>query len=222
MNLPGRISLAVAISAVLLAAGAADAGMGKKSKKSAAKAPAVATAPASGVGSMGQGIGMGSGAPGTRGMGGSFLLDRFDDIDADKNGQLSRDEIKAWIDARQQEMRQRIGDHIKAADKNADGQISREEAQLGLPMLYEHFEFVDVDGNGQITPAEFERLRDRDAIRAQVAARVAAADQDKDGKLNLAETQAAFPGLAARFSVLDTNGDGFLTLDDFAKFMGPH
>jgi len=219
MKISSRISLAVAVSAALLVAGAADAGMGKKSKGAVA-APA-ATAPAAGSMSMAQRMGPGGGMPGAR-PGPSFLLDQFDAIDADKNGQLSRDEVKAWIAARQDEMRQRIESHVKAADTNGDGQISLEEAKANLPMVADHFDFLDVNKDGQVSKAEFERLRDPGAMRTEVLARLQAADKDKDSKLNLAEAQVAFPALAARFSQLDKDNDGLLTLAELAALMGPH
>ena len=151
-------------------------------------------------------------------MGGSVLLDRFDEIDTDKSGQLSRDEVKAWTAARQQEMRQRVEDHVKAADTNGDGQISLEEAKAKLPMAYDHFEFLDANKDGQISMAEFERLRDPGAMRAEFLGRLKAADKDNDGKLNLAEVQVAFPDVAARFSQLDKDND---RLPDGRRFRVP-
>jgi Ca2+-binding EF-hand superfamily protein len=73
-----------------------------------------------------------------------------------------------------------------------------------------------------ISQAEFERLRDPTAMRTEVLARLKAADKDGDGKLNLAEAQVAFPAMAARFSQLDKNNDGFITLPELASLMGPH
>lgn len=220
MKISSGMPLAVAVCAALLVAGTAEAGMGKKSGKNAATAPATTTATTpAGPGGVGMMIGAGPGAhPGL----GSALLDQFDAIDADKNGQLSRDEIRAWITARQQEMQQRIADHIKAADTNGDGQISLDEAKAGLPMVYDHFDFLDANHDGLITQAEFDRLNDPAVMRTEVLARLKAADKDGDGKLNLAEAQVAFPAMAARFSLLDRNNDGFITLDELAALMGPH
>jgi Ca2+-binding EF-hand superfamily protein len=183
----------------------------------AATTPVVNAASAcTGVGMGVVGHGAGAGA-----MGGSFLVDRFDEIDTDKNGQVSRDEAKAWSDATRQQVRQRIEDHVKAADTNGDGQISLEEARAKLPMAASHFEFLDANKDGQITMAEFERLRDPGSMRADVLGRLQAADTDKDGKLNLAEVQVAFPEVAVRFSQLDKDNDGFLTAVDFAFLKGP-
>jgi Ca2+-binding EF-hand superfamily protein len=168
------------------------------------------------------GLGMMGGAAGGQAGPGSFLLDHFDEIDTDKNGQLSRDELKAWLTAKQQEFRQQIADHIKAADTNSDGMISLAEAKAALPMVYDHFDFLDANHDGQISQAEFDRLRDPVAMKAEVLARLQAADTNKDGKLDLAEMQVAFPALATRFSQIDKNNDGLITLDEIATAFGPH
>ena len=225
MTISRAMTLTAAVCAALLLAGAAEAGSKKRTSRAAA-APAAATQVCSQATSgMGAGMGASMGAagpgPGAGPMGGSLLLDRFDEIDADKSGQLSRDEVTAWTAARQQQVRQRVEDHVKAADTNGDGQISLEEARAKLPMAYDHFEFLDANKDGQISMAEFERLRDPGAMRAEFLARLTAADKDNDGKLNLAEVQVAFPEVAARFSQLDKDNDGFLTAVDFAHLKGP-
>ena len=196
MTTSRAMTLTAAVCAALLLAGAAEAGSKKRSSRVAAT-PA-ATTPVGNPASTGMGAGMGMGVPGqvpgAGPTGGSSLVDRFDEIDTDKSGQLSRDEVKAWSAARQQEMRLRVEDHVKAADVNGDGQISLEEARTKLPMAYSHFEFLDANKDGQITMAEFERLRDPGAMRAEFLKRLKAADKDNDG---------------------------FLTAVDFAFLMGP-
>ena len=167
------------------------------------------------------GMGMAGPGPGAGPAGEPFIVKHFDEIDADKNGQLSRAEVETWAAAAREQMRQRAEDHIKAADTNGDGQISKDEAKAGLPMVYDHFDFLDADGDGQVKKAEFERLRDPAAMRAEILARLKKADADGNGKLDLNESQFALPAVAARFSQLDKDGDGFLTLADFAKLMGP-
>jgi Ca2+-binding EF-hand superfamily protein len=217
------MTLTAAVCAALLVAGVAEAGSKKRSSR-VATTPA-ATTPVGNAASACTGAGMGMGAvghvAGAGAMGGSFLLDRFDEIDTDKNGQVSRDEAKAWSDATRQQVRQRVEDHVKAADTNGDGQISLEEARAKLPMAASHFEFLDANKDGQITLAEFERLRDPGAMRGDALKRLKAADSDNDGKLNLAEIQVAFPELAARFAQLDKDNDGLLTAVDFAFLLGP-
>src|SRR5258706_14096287 len=44
-------------------------------------------------------------------------------------------------------------ERIKAADTNGDGLISKEEAKA-LPMIAKHFDEIDTDGKGQLSPDE--------------------------------------------------------------------
>ena len=41
-----------------------------------------------------------------------------------------------------------------------------------------------------------------------------------EAQLASAEVQVAFPGLAARFTLLDRDGDGYLTPEDFGRHLG--
>lgn len=43
---------------------------------------------------------------------------------------------------------------LKAADTNGDGLISKAEAQAALPHLYAHFDQIDANHDGQISPEE--------------------------------------------------------------------
>ena len=46
---------------------------------------------------------------------------------------------------------QEVIDRFKAADKNGDGRVTREEAQQGLPRIAAVWDKVDVDNKGYIT-----------------------------------------------------------------------
>ena len=215
MTVSRGLILTAAVCAALMAAGAVDAKGSKKKRAAQAVPPAAVVVPAA------------TGAAGTAGgatprpLGGEpFVLRHFDDIDADGNGQLSRTEIGAWVEKAREQARVQLEERFKAADSNGDGQLSREEARTGAPQLYEHFEFVDANDDGQVSPAELAQLRDREQMRQRVLERVRQADQNRDGKLDLAEVQVALPGLATRFTLLDRDGDGYLTPDDFGRAVG--
>ncbi|QWD35390.1 EF-hand domain-containing protein [Polynucleobacter paneuropaeus] len=47
----------------------------------------------------------------------------------------------------------------------------------------------------------------------EIVAKFKAADKNHDGKLTLAEAQAGMPRVAAHFSYIDSQGRGYVTLD---------
>lgn len=213
MTMSRGLILTAAVCAALLVAGDVDAKGPKKKKRAAQAAPVTAVVPAVAPSIPGS-------AAAQPANGEPWVLRHFDAIDADGNGQLSRGEITAWTEQAREQARAHLLQQFRAADANADGQLSREEARAGTPRLYEHFEFVDANGDGQVSLAELAQLRDREQVRQRVLERLRQADQNRDGKLDLAEAQVAFPGLAARFTLLDRDGDGYLTPDDLGRQLG--
>jgi Ca2+-binding EF-hand superfamily protein len=226
-----RLILTAVLCAMLAATGTADA-RGSKKKKHLTQPPSTgATMPGHGAGATGQGHGMGPYGPGTPAMPGQpgqpgaghgefLILRNFDAIDTDHSGALSRAEITAWVEQAHAQAQQVLHDRFRAADTNADGLLSRDEARIGAPLLYEQFEFMDVNGDGQVSMAELGQLRDLDLYRNRVVECLRRADFNHDGKLDLAEAQVALPGLAVRFTLLDQDGDGYLTLDEIARRFG--
>jgi Ca2+-binding EF-hand superfamily protein len=110
-------------------------------------------------------------------------------------------------------------ERLKAADKNADGMISREEARESLPRLYENFDAIDANKDGYIT---FEEMRN-----ARQAHRGGGAhgegwkkwDANGDGKLSREEVAKA-PRLSQDFDAIDTNKDGFLSVEELQAARG--
>ena len=141
------------------------------------------------------------------------LLRHFDAMDANKDGLLSKAEITSYFD----NLRAQIEAKLRAADTNGDQQLSREEAQAALPLVYALFDFLDADRSGQVTKEELGRLmtpEGMEELREMIVRRVKAADTNGDGVLDLAEVQTGLPGLAGKFMMLDKNGDGLLTPDE--------
>ncbi|RAA14740.1 EF-hand domain-containing protein [Ralstonia pseudosolanacearum] len=102
-----------------------------------------------------------------------WLEDHFDEIDTNHDGQISKDELAAWHKTHAGEMRgkmqARLDAKFKAADKNGDGALTREEMQAGLPKLARHFDEIDANHDGKVTEDEiraFMKAR-HDAHRAQ-------------------------------------------------------
>ncbi|CAG9183605.1 EF-hand domain-containing protein [Cupriavidus respiraculi] len=82
----------------------------------------------------------------------------FDKVDANKDGKLERAEMgayrKAQFEQHRAEMRQRFDERFKAADKDADGALSKQEAQAGMPRLGERFDRLDANRDGKLTQQE--------------------------------------------------------------------
>ena len=108
-------------------------------------------------------------------------------------------------------------ERLKAADKNADGMLSRDEA-ASLPRIAAHFDEIDTNKDNQIT---MEELRAFHAGRHgdHAGAFMKRMDTDNDGRISKAEALAA---AAARFDAADTNKDGFLTPDEIKAARKSH
>ena len=105
----------------------------------------------------------------------------FGDMDANKDGVLTKAEVEAW--------------QTKTA------------AMIATARNKAIFEKLDADHNGSLTAAEFARLGPP-PMKANPEALMAQMDGNKDGKVTKAEHAAAGK---ARFTQLDTNKDGVLT-----------
>ncbi len=115
------------------------------------------------------------------------LAQRFDELDKNKDGKLSRDEMPRWH-ARGGDGHRGMGRHhrgprgdgfLRMMDGNHDGRVSAAEYQA-------FFERMDVNKDGFIDQADREaraKQRREEWFRT--------ADTDKDGKLSPAELEAA-------------------------------
>src|SRR4029079_6135537 len=92
------------------------------------------------------------------------LARHFEEIDANHDGQLSPDELKAHHQAMRgkhtQERHTRMAEHWKKIDSDGDGRGSLAEAQAHAPRLAEHFQQLDANGDSFITPDEMKAARE--------------------------------------------------------------
>ncbi len=83
-----------------------------------------------------------------------WLDKRFDVLDSNKDGQISKEEIAAAKNAHHEERKRKADEKFNKADVDQDGSISREEAEKGLPSIASKFDVIDANKDGKITQAE--------------------------------------------------------------------
>jgi Ca2+-binding EF-hand superfamily protein len=155
------------------------------------------------------------------------LAKEFDEIDANKDGKLTQEEMQAHRAAMRTRQTARFEERFKAADKNGDGAISKDEA-VNMPGLAKHFDQLDVNHDGKLTREELQAARGKMHGRhgehmARFEQRFKAADKDGDGALTKAEAEAGkMERLVKNFDQLDTNKDGKVTRAELQAAMGKH
>ena len=90
-----------------------------------------------------------------------MLSAQFDAADANQDGRLDMAEMDAHRAVMRSTGRARAQERWQAADKDADGAISRDEAQASMPRLAERFEQFDADRSGKVERAEMHQFRMR-------------------------------------------------------------
>lgn len=60
-------------------------------------------------------------------------------------------------DARQQRLLQQLQQRFTQADSNHDGHLSREEAQAGMPRVYQHYDEIDASHSGALSLEDITR-----------------------------------------------------------------
>ncbi|MCU0690154.1 MAG: EF-hand domain-containing protein [Polyangiaceae bacterium] len=134
-----------------------------------------------------------------------FLADRFDDIDADHDGKVTHDELRAAHVGKGPGggMGFARGWRFQQMDKNGDGVVGKDEATARLA---QRFDVLDADHDGKLTHGELRAGR-----RRGFGYGGGFADVDGDGKVTLQEmTDAA----SKQFARADANGDGVVTAEE--------
>ena len=124
----------------------------------------------------------------------------FDQADANKDGFITAEEMRALHEARR-------GEHWKALDANGDGQVSRAEV-ANHPRLAERFDQLDANQDGALSAEEVRVARGPG--HGPGAARI---DTNGDGLIDRVEA-GSHPRLAERFDQLDANKDGVLSREE--------
>lgn len=130
----------------------------------------------------------------------------FDKVDANGDGKITQAELDTAAATR-----------FATADADNDGFLSTQEllaARVGgrANRMLARF---DTDKNGQLSAEELEAAAS-DKIGKRIERRIRDADANNDGKLSLAEMSARRDG-GTMIERLDTDGDGALSAEEFAK-----
>ena len=127
------------------------------------------------------------------GMRGPMNSAAFAEIDTNKDGKLSKDEIAAYFDR---------------LDTNKDGFLSQEELAAARAQHMHQHSRADASGDGMIS-------RDEAKALPRLSSNFDAIDTNKDGMLSRDEMRAFYQARGAEgFAALDKNGDGYLTANE--------
>ncbi|MBI3937227.1 MAG: EF-hand domain-containing protein [Betaproteobacteria bacterium] len=111
----------------------------------------------------------------------------------------------------------RLDKRFRAADKDGDGALTREEARRGMPSVYRMFDQVDADKDGKVTREELEAAFQARARRE--AARLRALDANRDNVLTADEIGRNAASSQRVLGEMDANRDGRITRDELETFI---
>ncbi len=109
------------------------------------------------------------------------------------------------------------GAMLMQLDKDADGRISRAEADAGgAKRLVERFDSLDGKQDGFLTREEMQAAMQqrKGERRREMRERMREVDANGDGQVSLDEAQAKAPRLAERFGEIDADKNGYLSREE--------
>ena len=110
----------------------------------------------------------------------------------------------------------RLDSAFKAADKDNDGTLDKEEAKA-MPRVAKNFDAIDADHDGTVSMDEIKAFM-KTAMHEKGEAAFKKADADHDGTLDKEEAK-AMPRVAKNFDAIDADHDGTVSMDEIHAYM---
>lgn len=130
--------------------------------------------------------------------------------------------LTPYLTASAEEHGSRMEAHFKAADKDNDGSLTREEAK-SMPRVTKNFDAIDADKSGTVTLAELQATTRKMAreMHERGAERFKAADRNGDGTLDREEAK-TMPRVAQNFDAIDADKSGTVAEKEIHDYMKAH
>jgi Ca2+-binding EF-hand superfamily protein len=135
----------------------------------------------------------------------AFLRDHFDQIDLNKDGKLSREELEKGAVYLQK--RRRPSDVIYVLIEMSDYD---EDCVKEIQQVYDALRKLDRNKNGKIDAEELKAARQQ-LLEERIDRIIAELDTDEDGKISRKEAKGL---IRKNFDKIDTNEDGYIDRDE--------
>jgi Ca2+-binding EF-hand superfamily protein len=145
------------------------------------------------------------------------LLEHFDEIDANSDGNLSEEEIKTFGESKRGERGSR---GVMKLDTDGDGEISKAEAEeSGKEKLIEKFDEIDSNSDGKLSKEELKEFGGKMREKRGGRGIMKHLDKDNDGKISREEAESTErKKLSTNFNLIDANNDDVLTEEELKEF----
>jgi Ca2+-binding EF-hand superfamily protein len=137
-----------------------------------------------------------------------YLREHFDQLDTNKDGKLSREELEQG--AAYLQPRRRPSDMVLVLIESS---AAHDDSQAELQRIYDVLRKLDKDNTGKITAAALKVAR-QDLLEERVDNIIKELDANKDGKISRDEAKGF---LKTNFDRIDTNKDGFVDRQELLR-----